>query len=149
MTAETRIMISGKIPINLHEAMIKAVEKKEYRDKTEVLNVALERLLLNSFNKLNTQQEPEETISVINSNIMNAPDRIEYTRLQTRLEEKEKWIIELQNHNETLKKELEKAGQDKEAVQNLYNNYMLQMQTLINQKAIEAPGVKKPWWRFW
>jgi Arc/MetJ-type ribon-helix-helix transcriptional regulator len=56
MTAETRVMISGKIPINLHEAMIKAVEKKKYRDKTEVLNVALEKLLLNSFNKLNTQQ---------------------------------------------------------------------------------------------
>jgi Arc/MetJ-type ribon-helix-helix transcriptional regulator len=149
MTAETRIMISGKIPINLHEAMIKAVGKKEYRDKTEVLNVALERLLLNSFNKFNTQQEPEENSSVINSNKRNAPDRIEYTRLQTRLEEKEKWIIELQNHNETLKKELEKAGQDKEAVQNLYNNYMLQMQTLINQKAIEAPGAKKPWWRLW
>ena len=145
MTAETRIMIS----INLHEAMIKAVGKKEYRDKTEVLNVALERLLLNSFNKFNTQQEPEENSSVINSNKRNAPDRIEYTRLQTRLEEKEKWIIELQNHNETLKKELEKAGQDKEAVQNLYNNYMLQMQTLINQKAIEAPGAKKPWWRLW
>ena len=149
MTAETRIMISGKIPINLHEAMIKAVGKKEYRDKTEVLNVALERLLLNSFNKFNTQQEPEENSSVINSNKRNAPDRIEYTRLQTRLEEKEKWINELQNHNETLKKELEKAGQDKEAVQNLYNNYMLQMQTLINQKAIEAPGAKKPWWRLW
>jgi Arc/MetJ-type ribon-helix-helix transcriptional regulator len=142
-------MISGKIPINLHEAMIKAVGKKEYRDKTEVLNLALERLLLNSFNKFNTQQEPEENSSVINSNKRNAPDRIEYTRLQTRLEEKEKWIIELQNHNETLKKELEKAGQDKEAVQNLYNNYMLQMQTLINQKAIEAPGAKKPWWRLW
>ena len=22
------------------------------------------------------------------------------------------------------------------------------IQTLINQKAIEAPGAKKPWWRF-
>ena len=129
--------------------MIKAVENKDYRDKTEVLNVALERLLLNNLNKLNTQQENEDTNSVINSNIMNATDKIEYTKLQTRLEEKEKLIIELQNHNETLKKELEKAGQDKEAVQNLYNNYMLQMQTLINQKAIEATGAKRPWWRFW
>jgi Arc/MetJ-type ribon-helix-helix transcriptional regulator len=149
MTDETRIMISGKIPINLHEAMIKAVERKEYRDKTEVLNIALEKLLFNNFNKLNTQQEPEETDSVINSIIMDAPDKIEYARLQTRLEEKDKWIIELQNHNETLKKELEKSSQDKEAVQNLYNNYMLQMQTLINQKAIEAPGAKKPWWKLW
>jgi Arc/MetJ-type ribon-helix-helix transcriptional regulator len=149
MTDETRIMISGKIPINLHEAMIKAVERKEYRDKTEVLNIALEKLLFNNVNKLNTQQEPEETDSAINSIIMDAPDKIEYARLQTRLEEKDKWIIELQNHNETLKKELEKSSQDKEAVQNLYNNYMLQMQTLINQKAIEAPGAKKPWWKLW
>jgi hypothetical protein len=23
------------------------------------------------------------------------------------------------------------------------------IQSLINQKAIEAPGAKKPWWRFW
>jgi transcriptional accessory protein Tex/SPT6 len=80
---------------------------------------------------------------------MDAPDKIEYARLQTRLEEKDKWIIELQNHNETLKKELEKSSQDKEAVQNLYNNYMLQMQTLINQKAIEAQGAKKSWWKLW
>jgi hypothetical protein len=53
----------------------------------------------------------------------------------------------LKDHNETLKAEIERAGQDKEAIQNLYNNYMLQMQTLINQKAIEAPGAKKK--RFW
>jgi len=25
---------------------------------------------------------------------------------------------------------------------------MLQMQTIINQKAVEAPGTKLPWWRF-
>ena len=149
MTADIRVMISGKIPIHLHEAMIKAVENKEYRDKTEVLNVALERLLLNTINKLNAQQETEKTSSFINSNIINEKDKIEYTRLQTRLEEKEKWIIELQNHNETLKKELEKAGQDKEAIQNLYDNYMRQMQTLITQKTIEAPGAKKPWWKIW
>ena len=25
----------------------------------------------------------------------------------------------------------------------------IHIQTLINQKSIEAPGVKKPWWQFW
>jgi FtsZ-binding cell division protein ZapB len=49
---------------------------------------------------------------------------------------------ELERHNETLKKELEIS-------QETHRNYMMQMQTLINQKAIEAPGAKKPWWRFW
>jgi hypothetical protein len=25
----------------------------------------------------------------------------------------------------------------------------LNIHNLINQRAIEAPGAKKPWWRFW
>lgn len=51
-------------------------------------------------------------------------------------------LDELEKHNETLKKELEIS-------QETHRNYMMQMQTLINQKSIEAPGTKKPWWRFW
>jgi predicted DsbA family dithiol-disulfide isomerase len=66
----------------------------------------------------------------------------ELTHLRTKSEE-------LQAHNETLKRELEKAGQDKEDIKKTFDNYMVQVQTLINQKAIEAPGEKKPWWRFW
>jgi hypothetical protein len=50
--------------------------------------------------------------------------------------------VMLKDYNDSLKKELED-------LKSMHNNYMLQMQTLINQKAIEAPGAKKPWWRFW
>jgi DNA repair exonuclease SbcCD ATPase subunit len=81
-------------------------------------------------------------IERLNSVLKEAPKPVELIELRVR-------SAEIERHNETLKKELEKAGQDKEAIQNLYNNYMLQMQTLINQKAIEVPGAKKPWWRFW
>jgi FtsZ-binding cell division protein ZapB len=56
---------------------------------------------------------------------------------------------ELEKHNKTLKKELENASQREQDLKSMHNNYMMQMQTLINQKAIEAPGAKKPWWRFW
>ena len=45
-------------------------------------------------------------------------------------------------YNITLKQELEDTKE-------LHRNYMLQMQTLITQKQIEAPGAKKSWWRFW
>ena len=55
----------------------------------------------------------------------------------------------LREYNETLKKELEKAGQDKEDLKKTFDNYMIQVQTLINQKAIEASGAKKAWWRIW
>jgi hypothetical protein len=57
-------------------------------------------------------------------------------------------IKELQDHNATLKNELEKAERDKEDLKVTYANYFAQVQTLINQKAIEAPGQKK-WWKFW
>jgi predicted RNase H-like nuclease (RuvC/YqgF family) len=55
----------------------------------------------------------------------------------------------LQAINEILQANIEELKKDKDTIQNTYNNYMLQMQTLINQKSIEAPGSKKPWWRIW
>lgn len=62
--------------------------------------------------------------------------------LGAQLDEKDK-------HIETLKAELEKAERDKEDLKLTYNNYFMQVQTLINQKAIDAPGTKKPWWKIW
>jgi hypothetical protein len=59
----------------------------------------------------------------------------------TQLREKDFRITDLQSHNETLKKELEDNKQ-------MHNNYMLQVQTIINQRAIEAPE-KKKWFEFW
>ena len=47
------------------------------------------------------------------------------------------------------KEEVEKASQDKEDLKAMHNNYFLQVQSLINQKAIEAPGNKKKWYKFW
>src|ERR1035437_3221571 len=55
----------------------------------------------------------------------------------------------LQEINDILLANIEELKKDKDTIQNLYNNYMLQMQTLITQKSIEVPGAKKPWWRFW
>lgn len=63
-------------------------------------------------------------------------------RLQADKEILEVKITELQAQNDTLKKELEDIKQ-------IYGNYMVQMQTLINQKAIEAPNPKRQWWKFW
>ncbi len=50
---------------------------------------------------------------------------------------------------EEAKRNLEKASHDKENLQKTFDNYLVQVQTLINQKAIEAPGNKKNWWKFW
>ena len=72
----------------------------------------------------------------------------ELPTLKARLEEIERHNETLKNHNDILKAELDRAAHEKETIQNLYDNYMRQMQTLIQQKAIEAPGEKKKWWKF-
>lgn len=66
----------------------------------------------------------------------------------------DKLIIELKNHIETLKNELDKSERDKEDLKTTYNNYFLQVQTLINQKAITTQEEtqqkeKKKWWKLW
>ena len=71
----------------------------------------------------------------IKEDLLKTPDPLEFAQLRARSEEMER-------HNETLKKELGIS-------QETHRNYMLQVQTLINQKAIEAPGAKKPWWKIW
>ncbi len=81
-------------------------------------------------------------IKSLEEKLKAAPDIAEFSRLQARAED-------LHDHNETLKKELEKAERDKEDLKTTYNNSFLQVQTLINQKSIEAPGSKKSWWQFW
>jgi hypothetical protein len=42
-----------------------------------------------------------------------------------------------------------KSSQDTEDLKEMHKNYMIQVQTLIDQKAIEAPGNKKKWWKLW
>jgi hypothetical protein len=58
-------------------------------------------------------------------------------------------LLELQAHIETLKLDLDRSNKNADDIKEMYTNHVLQVQSLINQKAIEAPGAKKPWWRFW
>lgn len=82
-------------------------------------------------------------IKDLEDRLRTSPDPLELSQLRARSEE-------LERHIETLKQDKEIAERDKEDLKTTYNNYFLQVQTLINQKAIEAPGAKKkPFWKFW
>jgi len=45
--------------------------------------------------------------------------------------------------------EIEFLRKEIDDLKSIHNNYMIQVQTILNQKAVEAPGAKKSWWRFW
>lgn len=131
MQGEEKRKIQALVPVSIYNQ----IELIGFKSQNEAVNFAFVKLLDNQ----GTNQD-ESKVNQNESNLTN--------ELQVRLEEKENRLKELQDHNETLKKELNKAEQDKEDLKTTYNNYFLQVQTLINQKAIEAPGTKK-WWRFW
>src|SRR5665647_3277191 len=83
--------------------------------------------------QLETERESlKNEIEKLKASLQEAPDPVELAQLRARYEE-------LERHNSTLKEELKQ----------MHNNYFLQVQTLINQKAIEAPGNKKKRWQFW
>jgi hypothetical protein len=137
-----------------HTMYVKMCEANE--SQAVVVNRALEQYFTPSDEQIiDTQTSPEDNSRLLQlheARIIDLTARLEekdvkFSELQdqiiTRLEEKDLRITDLQGHNETLKKELE-------TLQSMYNNYMLQVQTIINQRAIEEP--KRSFWKslkFW
>jgi hypothetical protein len=135
---QPKVRISARISKELADKCL-----QRYDNITSAVIAGLELLINGSEDESVRQSEGMGVKSEDNSG------RTEIKKLEALLEEKDHRIKDLQSFNESLEKDKERAGQEKEVIQNLYNNYMLQMQTLINQKAIEAPGSKRPWWQFW
>jgi predicted RNase H-like nuclease (RuvC/YqgF family) len=133
----TKRRITVFIPLEMYET----IELSDYENVTAAVNMALHCLFKES-----------DKIKLYEDKIKSYESKIKVLQnceieLQAHLEEKENIIVELHNYDETLKAELNKASQREENFQTVQNNYMLQVQSLINQKAIE--GTKKKWWRFW
>jgi Arc/MetJ-type ribon-helix-helix transcriptional regulator len=152
MPPESRIQITVKLPIDLHSTLNKAIDEGRYHNMTAAIITALEKELTEPVKMSEDIQNADTKVQRLTLELQkNVSDlqvmQATFEGIQRLTEEKDKQIEEKNRHIETLKAELDKAGQDKEAIQKLYNNYMLQMQTLINQKAIEAPGAKKPRWQ--
>ncbi|HEY5124661.1 MAG TPA: hypothetical protein VIK14_13100 [Ignavibacteria bacterium] len=137
------------------------VDDLKYRTWTEAIVSGLE-LLVKSTEKVQTEesevQRSTENSTLDDSRVQGSTNKstvddleVQKVRIEStgEIRELRARVEELQDHNETLKTELEKAGQREEDLKETHRNYMLQVQTLINQKAIEAPGAKKPWWQFW
>lgn len=128
--------ISAWVPQEMYDKLVSV----GYNSPTEAIMKGLD-LLLKEFNGVQVKADGEQ-----GGTPSDTREPLEYSAKTRELRAR---VEELQHHNETLKKELDKAGQDKDDIKKTFDNYMVQVQTLINQKAIEAPGAKKPWWQFW
>jgi len=172
--------ISAKIPTELYEEIQGAIKAEKYTSNTECIIEGVTLLLRNptqedSKTQTLLQQKEKEIqnlqnevncskveVQTLHEEVKRSKDEVsrskeEYSRQIKSLEDK--LIVspdpselaqlrarseELERHIETLKKELDD-------IKAIHNNYMLQMQTLINQRALEPPTAekRKPFWKFW
>jgi peptidoglycan hydrolase CwlO-like protein len=155
MPPESRIQITVKLPSELHTTLNTAINEGRYNNMTAAIITALEKELSDPVEMSTDIQDKDKNVQRLTHELQkNVSDlqvmQATFEGIQRLTDEKDKQIEEKNQHIETLKAEIEKASQREEDLKKVHNNYMLQMQTLINQKAIEAPGEKKrPFWKFW
>jgi chromosome segregation ATPase len=140
------LILEEKHPTEEYQNQIKEYSKKiDFLEKKNINQIEEYQNQIKEYEK--KIEEYEHQIKEEMNQINEYENRIgEYFHKIEVLQVENKIQIE---YNATLKAEIEKASQREEDLKSVHNNYMLQMQTLINQKAIESPGAKKPWWRFW
>jgi Arc/MetJ-type ribon-helix-helix transcriptional regulator len=154
MSNESRIQVTVKLPLNIHSVLTQKVNEGTYPSMSAALIIALEKELAETFRQFEDIPKTNTKCQILTANLEKKVSEIAVLQatFQGSLklsEEKDKRIGDLENEIEALLTELKKTNQDKEDLKSMHNNYMLQMQTLINQKSIEVPGAKKPWWIFW
>jgi hypothetical protein len=137
-----------KVNAWISDDLYSKVDDLKYKTWTEAIVNGLELLVQKS-----TEKSTQDDSIVRGSTKESTVDDFEVQKVQLECEGKLRELKaradERNSHIETLQKELAKLHDDKDNIQNLYDNYMRQMQTLIQQKAIEAPNEKKKWYEFW
>ena len=127
---EDKIRVSARISKELYDICL-----QRYDNITNAINAGLELLRAQGEDERKINEDTSRHCEDKRHTSEDSSGEGELFELKARVEEKER-------HIESLKSELDN-------LRSVHNNYMVQMQTLINQKAIETPGAKKPWWRFW
>ena len=131
--------IKTKVPGDLWEK----VEDLGFDSPNTAIITALEKLISEPELK-RSRKEQEIKIQELGNRLEEEQKRTR--ELQRELEIK---VEETQKQIKDLEKNIEKAERREIYLEEIHNNYMLQVQTLIKQKQILAPGEKKQWWRFW
>jgi len=96
-----------------------------------------------------TQNKQNQTESDHSNAVELARIRATLEGLEKLCEEKNELARELQVQIKVKDEQLRAKDSQLEQLTETMQAQAIHLQTLINQKAIEAPGAKKPWWRFW
>jgi len=136
-----------KIPSELYNLMSKSVNDKKYPSMSAIIVTALEKEIFEPSSNSKIILEKEKELLQLTAELQkyvseNTVLLANYHGIQRLLDDKEDRTKELQEQLKVKDTQLEKITET-------MNAQAVHIQTLINQKAIEVPGARKPWWRFW
>jgi TolA-binding protein len=127
-----------KVNAWIQDDLYSMVDDLKYRTWTEAIVSGLELLVGSTTSGQSEVQDQNNEVH--KSTEQSTLDDSKVLRVQ---------LMEMQEHIETLKLDLDRSNKNADDIKEMYMNHVLQVQSLINQRGIEALGVKKPWWRFW
>jgi predicted RNase H-like nuclease (RuvC/YqgF family) len=129
--------------VNITDTVVAALEL--FSNQDEVNCNANCNANVNTISELNTQiEEKEKTIKELQDQLKVKDDQIKVSdgSQNNRIEDLKNHIYLLDNQLRTKDDQIEKLNEN-------MHKQSVHIQTLINQKAIEAPGSKRPWWKIW
>ena len=135
MINESKVPITIRIPANLYNALVKAVSDGLYTSQTACVIIALEQALNPDMQATASNQQNESNVAI--------------QMMAQQLRDKEIRVLDLQAHTDTMKTEIDNLVNQLKAKDRQLEAQAIHLQTVLNQKAIEAPGAKKKWWQFW
>src|SRR5665647_417252 len=160
---EDKIRVSARIPKSLYDTCL-----QRYDNITNAINTGLELLCLQDEDETKTNEDKrptkedtcqtdednssrESAIQELKAMVEGKDARIKELQelikvndghQQQRIEDLKSHIYSLDNQMRTKDDQIEKLNEN-------MHKQAVHLQTLLNQKAIEAPGSKKPWWKIW
>jgi len=135
MPSGDKVAITIRIPTSLYNMLVNAVSNGEYTSQTACVIIALEQALNQDLQVPASNQQNDSNIAI--------------QLIAQQLEDKEIRILDLQAYNATMQNEINSFKDQLIAKDRQLEAQAIHLQTVLNQKAIEAPGSKKRWWQFW
>jgi hypothetical protein len=135
MTNESKVPITIRIPASLYNTLVKAVSGGLYTSQTACVIIALEQALNPDPQVTASNQQNESNVAI--------------QLMAQQLQDKEIRVLDLQAHTDTMRTEIDSLVNQLMAKDRQLEAQAIHLQTVLNQKAIEAPGTKKRWWQFW
>ena len=115
--------------------LVKAVSDGWYTSQTACVIIALEQALKADLQATASSQQNESNVAI--------------QLMAQQLQDKEIRVLDLQVHTDTMRTEIDSLVNQLMAKDRQLEAQAIHLQTVLNQKAIESPGNKKPWYRFW